>query len=313
MRIYLLLLLPLTACNAVRQPLPASSLIPAEAFFENEQPDLALDFLLDYDREEFDRIGRERYDFLRGQVMFALERYPAAADSFSDFLQSQLVPAADKRNLAIERLFAIGVGYLEGVHREFFGIFPDRTRGARFLRSIGVWAPDHPRATYALILAADFFYDEERWAEAADEYQRIYEEFRPGEWTAKALFRHAACRMEMVPSHRLDRSWLLGTRAELELYLKWTDKEGVHATEAMERITTTNRMLAQGDYDRGQYYAKIGSPLGAALYYTRCVVEQPGTASAELAIAELSRLPAEQRQQAAELVPTGFPEDPPTR
>jgi hypothetical protein len=181
----------LGACSTIPLvPLGKAELAEAQSLYQAGDYGAADRALRDRDRDHFDRHSQGAFSLLAGDIAWAREDWDGAILHYQEYLLFEGAARTSER--VEERLFKAGMQLLNG-DRRAFGIFTDRTRGARVLTDLAMWSPRSPWADEALINTANWYFDERQFGLAAESYRMILQEHAGSEFTDHATYLLGMC------------------------------------------------------------------------------------------------------------------------
>jgi outer membrane protein assembly factor BamD len=107
-----------------------------------------------------------------------------------------------------------------------------------------------------IMLKAENLYDEEKWEEAATEYERFLELHPVHRWAPHAQFKLALCYEQRIPAVGRDPTIAEKAQAGFERVLSYSDTR--YRDAAQIKLTEVRRYLAQSDFQVGRFYYKQG-------------------------------------------------------
>ena len=282
-------ILLLGACSSIPTvPFGYADLNEAQELFAAGEYPAANRALRDREREHFDRHSQNSYSLLAGDIAWELEDWDAAILHYQEFLL--FGGAASTSERVEERLFGAGLQLING-ERRAFGIFPDRTRGARVLMDLALWAPRSPWAGEALAITANWFFDDRQFNQAADAYRVILQEHPGSEFTDLATYRLGMCAYERITGPWLEEKLIEEARSQIEHYLL-PYPTGLFKDEAVLVSAELEEISAERELKIGDYYLTIGNFRGARAHYLEAST-RAGTKVSNLARQKLESLPDE--------------------
>ncbi len=269
---------------------------------------VADDFLDDYPTAP----QREEVLHLWGQAEMLRGRYFQAYERFEQQLLEH--PTGQYAQRALEREYEIGDAFLNGRKRTVLGFvpLPAEGDGMDILKRIPDHAPGSLVAERALMRLADYHYDDQKYANAAQAYDRYLESFARSERAPYAQLQAARATYASFHGVSYENTPLLDARQRFRVFREQypAEAERANVDGILERI---HQALAEQQFRTGEFYERIERPTSAGLYYRTVVSEYAGTPWAQRAQQALDRLGVPAAPPAPrsvlETVPPGPPDD----
>ncbi len=234
----------------------------------------------------------ERQDealFWAGQAEMAKGDYWAAFNWFERLIDRY--PTSDFYERALHREAAIADAFLAGKKRQWLGVFRigAEPEGLEIHERIAERAPATRLAAESLMKIANYHFQHEQWAEAADYYAQYGQLFRGRYDSAEAQFRHALAVYRSSHGPKFDDTPFLEAEQLFRLY------EAHYPRQAADKgvgqyLASIQAARAQKDYNTARFYARTGHRQAAALYFReviRLYPDSPQAAASRLSLLEL--------------------------
>lgn len=304
--------LPLLSCAATPKRSPAEQFAQAERDLsgwksrwapsgipaENEDADnahQARETFLGLKDNPDSSIDPEKLSFLLSESAFACNDLMAAFSQYRAHLENY--PFAEKKGEAEKAIYQIAVLWSQrGGSFLGTGIYSDRGHAIDALQYLIDRASRSPEADDALKLLGTIHYLARDYDEAIAAFERIVKEYDKSEWRDTAEFFIAMSYLRRVRNASVDRAGLAQAEILLREHpLRWP--ESVFRTQAQTAYAEAIERLAEGEYEIGNFYARIGEPTGARRHWEATTKKFPKSRFAVLASASLTTLPPQQIQE----------------
>lgn len=285
----------LGACSTIPLvPLGKAELAEAQSLYQTGDYGAADRALRNRDRDHFDRHSQGAFSLLAGDIAWAREDWDRAILHYQEYLLFEGAARTSER--VEERLFKAGMQLLNG-DRRAFGIFTDRTRGARVLTDLAMWSPRSPWADEALINNANWYFDERQFGLAAESYRMILQEHAGSEFTDHATYLLGMCSYYRITGPWLEEKLIVQAENQLNFYLG-SFPNGLYRDQAKVVVEHLAELSAERELKIGDYYATIGNTRGARRHYLEASTRS-GTKIAAIARKKLEQLTPEDEADSA--------------
>ncbi len=229
-----------------------------------------------------DLAGAQIDAFIEAEQLYADAVWHKAAVKYKQFLDtwpdSVLYPAA------IERLFSIGVAYMQGEKRRFIKVLklPAFDDGAALMRDIADREGNSPMALRALTALAENQERKKKYFEAYQTWAEIATRWPTGKTAQEALLKMP---QELHASYRgaeFDAASLDSAKSYYEDFIMRYPKLATELGTAQE-IALIEEQRAYKHYETGFYYDRTGKPDVARMYYDKVIAIWPDSKAAEMA------------------------------
>lgn len=240
----------------------------------------------------------ENVRFWRGDCSFRDDRWERAYEAWREF--TLLHPISDYSVGLTETLYTMGKDFLEGNRSSFFGIFSRERIGVRVLNNLIESFPSSPRAADGQWLLAQYYLEEESWAEAESAFQFVVDQYATSEWHQPALYYVAYCRYRQVKGVPYDPRKMREAKEGFEVYLAKAS-EGSWRKEAHDIALEIEGLRAAHVLSIAEWYIDQGKPYSARYYLMAVMTRFPQSDAASRAKSLLPGTPAPE----AEVRPSG--------
>ncbi|MBL7214102.1 MAG: tetratricopeptide repeat protein [Phycisphaerae bacterium] len=234
-----------------------------------------------------DLAGAQIDAFIAAEKIYANGKLSKAAVKYKQFLDAW--PDSVLYPVAMERLFSIGVAYLQGQKRTFLKVLrlPAFDDGVNLMWDIADRAGNSPIALRALTTLAE---NQERRKQYFDAYQtwaEIATRWPTGKTGQDALIRMAQELHASYSGPQYDSGALQSARSYYEdfitRYPALAEKLDVETEQ-----TLIIEQLAYKQYETGFYYERTDKPEVAKVYYEKVLADWPDSKAAIMATARLT-------------------------
>ncbi len=217
---------------------------------------------------------------LRGDAITASgNEYKALYDYEAVALQ---FPASPEFVTALEREFEIGMKYLNGLRRKFFGIrFENATGiGEELLVRIQERLPKSQLAEQAAIELADYYYRVREMEMAAEMYGIFLTNFPESQHRKRAMQRRIYSNIARFKGPRYDAAPLIEAQYLVEGFAQTypADAQAAGLNDAL--VARLDESLAAQMLNTARWYLKQKDPTSARVTLQRLLREHPGTLAA---------------------------------
>jgi outer membrane protein assembly factor BamD (BamD/ComL family) len=184
-------------------------------------------------------------------------------------------------------------------------ILTAQEEGIEMMYRVQQRSPGSPLAEKALLRTADYYYADQQFDLAADTYAAYVRDYPRSPILDRVKLRQAFSNLAQFRGTRFDATPLIDARAELlevtASYPQLAQEENLAAI--IDRI---DRTFAQKLYVTADFYRRTHYPRGAVYQYRYLERAYPQTPEAELARAELTKMPADALVDPAPAPGTGY-------
>ena len=230
----------------------------------------------DTDAEQVDAFIEAEQFYAKKKVWHkAAVRYKKFLDTWPD---SVLYPAA------IERLFSIGVAYMQGEKRRYIKVLslPAFDDGADLMQDIADREGNSPMALRALTALAENQERRKKYFEAYQTWAEIATRWPTGKTAQEALLKMAQELHASYGGAEFDAAALLSAKSYYEDFISRYPQLAEELNMA-EEIVLIEEQRAYKHYQTGDYYNRTGKPEVAKMYYGKVVSEWPDSKAAVMA------------------------------
>lgn len=226
------------------------------------------------DAKNYDQ--REKVMFLLAESYFQLQYNEEADKVYLDYLD--IFSNTLHFNEVINRRYEIGFRFIKGANQKLFGmrILPATQKGIKIVRELLSSFPYAPMSeTYHLMLA-DYFYQQENYDQARQEYERFIETYPKSKSAHIAVFHRAITYLVEYQGDEYDPVALDMAQKQFETYLENYPSEKMSA-ETKIKLSHIKSLRAKRDLKVAKHYLKTNKKQAAKVYLQRIIDEYPQT------------------------------------
>ncbi len=240
-------------------------------------------------RDYPDMAGPDLDAFVEAEMYFADAKWTKAVRKYRQFLTTY--PDSPLYRAALERLYAIGAGFLAGQKQTILGFLkvPAWDTGADMMQEVADKASTSLLAYRALKTLAQAQDRKKLYMEAYQTWAEIEDRWPGGEIGMEALVMMAQTLHTAYTDPESDASVLRGARTYYESFVQ-KYPEAAEDYKVAEIIDLIRQQMAYKQYHVGMYYDRTGNPQAAGLYYQQVIEKWPGTEAAMMAEARIQSL-----------------------
>lgn len=219
-------------------------------------------------------IAAERL-YVDGKLYQAAAKYKQFLDAWPD---SVLYP------VAMERVFSIGVAYLQGEKRRFIKVLklPAFDDGVNLMWDIADRAGSSPIALRALTTLAENQERRKKYFDAYQTWAEIATRWPTGKTGQEALLRMAQELHASYSGPQYDAGALQSARSYYEDFIARYPAIA-EQLQVAEELQLIHEQLAYKQYETGFYYERTNKPEVAAVYYDKVIADWPDTKASVMA------------------------------
>lgn len=231
----------------------------------------------------------EDVSYLAGNAEFARNRYFQAFEWYET--QLDYSPRGRYYKLAVRKEYEIAEKFLAGEKRVVLGAMKlsAKSEALEILTRVAEHVPGTPLAQKALMLVADWKFDNEKWLEAADAYNVFVELFPKSRKAAYAALHSAKAMYFSFRGTSFDDTPLLEAQQRFRNFAASYPDQAVKA-----RVPETLRQIAEVRAEKllatGRFYERTEKSSAAVYYYKMLVKDFPQSQSANRARTHLAEL-----------------------
>ncbi len=222
--------------------------------------------------------------FYQGVANFNLAEYDLANQAFSEYLASKNHPRLFEE--AIEYKFAIAEKFRGGARRRLLGTkqlpkwASSDTYAIRIYEEIIATLPCHELAIQSLFSKGMLHLAKREYAASVESFQMITRRFPKHELAPESYLMINQVYLEQCRNEFQNPDILAFAEINMRRFAQNFPRE--ERLEQAERdVLNIQEAYAQGIYDTGQFYERIGRRRAAVLYYRHAVLQFPETQIAE--------------------------------
>lgn len=232
----------------------------------------------------------ERWNFLIAQAQFACGDLSGAFAKYRLLLEN--FPLTRHREDTEKAIYQIATQWsLRGGSFLGTGWFSDRDDALKALTYLVDYAPRSPFADDALRLSGIIQFQDRDFEDAISTFERILQGYPESIWCDFAEYHIALSYLRRVRRPTTDRDGLLEAETRFRDYLARRSEGAFRAQAETGRAEALER-LAESSFEIGNYYRRIGEPLGARYHWEETVKKYPNSRFAELARKAIEELGA---------------------
>lgn len=285
------LLLANSGCGPKTTPMPPTDLPPqlykAKILIEDSHPKKAHKLITKWIKKHKDHPDMDRALFLKAQADLDRNRDYQAAESYDKLTKDH----SNSRHFteSLEQQVVIAEKFLNGKKRHLMGLLwiTAKTDAIEMLDKVIQRWPGSPLAVKALLLQADFFFNEERFVEAQDTYQLVIDHYKTAPQYRYALLQSAEATFRQFNGLRYDATPLIEARiryAQARPQLP----DGTTDADITDRLDDIENLLAQKELDIADYYHRTGQTQQARISWNQVATQWPDSPWGALARKQLS-------------------------
>ncbi len=193
-------------------------------------------------------------------------------------------PPEDMIQTTLGRIYDIGISFLQGRARLWFlGIFPyGRSHGVEILTGEEGLVTNYPFIKYsedALMEVANYYFDNEEYAEAEKVYERMVRNYPQSPWNPTAEYQLALSVYRQIRGVDYDQEAIRRARSRFNDYLNHHPR-GSKVEEVRLLLSQMSEMEGQRDLKIAKYYLRESQPHAAMLYLRSVFINNPKTEAA---------------------------------
>lgn len=231
--------------------------------------------------------------FFQGVANYQLAEYDLANEAFNAYLQGKSTPRLFEETL--EYKYAIAEQFRMGARKRPFGTkslpkwAPGDDYGLKIYDEIIAAVPSHELAVQSLFSKGLLHWSRKEYCESVDCFQMIIRRFPKHEYAPESYF--------LINRVYLDQSRNEFQNPDILSFAEINLRRFAHNFPGEERlpeaendVLAIKEVYAQGFYDIGQFYERVGRPQAAVLYYRHAIIQFPETNMASLSNERLAAL-----------------------
>jgi outer membrane protein assembly factor BamD (BamD/ComL family) len=234
-------------------------------------------------KEDFKAISGPDLDaYIEAETLYAKRNWSKSTKKFQEFVKHW--PESPFYTSANERLFSIGVAFLNGQKRQVLWVIwlPAFDEGVKIMQDLSDRAGTGPMALRALTYLAEMYEKKKKFAEAYEVWSEVADKWPTGEIGEKSLLRMAQCLHAAYRGPDYDASWLVSAKAYYEDYRN-RYPEKAKQINADDTINLIVEQQAYKYYTVAHYYDRSEHPFGAQMYYQYVLNTWPDSTTAPMA------------------------------
>jgi len=234
---------------------------------------------------------------LAGQAEFDRGRYYQAFERFEN--QLGRFPAGKLAERALDREYRVGAAFLEGKKRIVGKVFRLSAidTGIEILTRVAEHAPGTLLAEKALLRIPDYYFQKQKYTEAAERYDEFLEIFPKSKKAPYAALRAGRAAYAIYKGPKFDDTPLLEAQQRFkrfgELYPQAAKRENI--PQLLKRI---EEQQAERLFVTAEFYVRTSRARAARFYYRRVISRYSKTAWADMARESLQRIDRAQARPA---------------
>ena len=195
-------------------------------------------------------------------------------------------------------LFELGNEYFEGNIASFLFFSAARIQGVNVLEYMQIHYRHHRLADDALLRVALFHIGEREYGSAVETLRQLLADYPRSDLLLRARYELAGALLRQSRGPLYDLRTLHAARGRFRDFIAMVDQRGEaerykkEVASAQKQIGTITLMLAERQYEIGQFYERVDSPSAAMHHYRICTRDYPGSKFAELSAKRINELGA---------------------
>lgn len=229
-----------------------------------------------------DLAGDQVDEYIEAEKLYFQGKLSKAATRYKQFLTVH--PDSLLYSVATERLYSIGVAWLQGEKRTFLKILrlPAFDDGADLMRDIADREGNSPMALRALTTLADNQERRQKYFDAYQTWAEVATRWPTGKIGQESLLRMAQELHASYTGPEYDAAALASARSYYEDFIgRYPDL--AEAMNVAEELALIQEQLAYKVYQTGFYYERTDKPQVAVMYYDKVLAEWPDSKAAIMA------------------------------
>lgn len=213
------------------------------------------------------------------ESQFSARQYPEALETIATILARK--PDGETVNFVLQKKYEIGIAYLSGHPRRFFGIsLPGESYGVEVLDELVKSFPYQSYSDDALYHIASYYHREEKYEQAELIYKRVIDKYPQSEWTGIAEYQIGISAMSRLKGVHYDLTPLEEAERRFNRYLRVYPR-GDRARDAQAKLDEISRLRAEKLLGIARFYQREGKTKAVRYYLLRVLSDHEGTPSAE--------------------------------
>ncbi|MFC1782538.1 hypothetical protein ACFL02_03010 [Planctomycetota bacterium] len=243
---------------------------------DESQPGKAVKLVNKWIKENEDSEFMDRALFLKGEALFEKKSYLKAYESYEELLDGYSTSRFFEP--ALHKEMEIAHQFLTGVRRKLWGFIPIRaySEAVEILDGIVEHWPLSELSAEALMMQADFFFNEGRFLEAQGTYLLLVEHYGKSRYFESALLGGAESSQAQYEGSFYDGGCLMEARYQYEryqaLYPARADQLGIG-----QRIERIDWQEGERSYKTADYYQRTDRREAACFYFDYITQRWPGS------------------------------------
>lgn len=223
--------------------------------------------------------------FYQGVANYHLGEYDLADEAFTLYLQGKSTPRLFEETIAYK--FLIAEQFRHGAKRRLLGTkqlpkwAPADGHAIKIYEEIIAAVPCHEYAVQSLYSKGLLHWTRREFSQAVESFQMIIRRFPKHEYAPECYLLINRVYLDQCRSEFQNPDMLAFAEINTRRFAQSFPREP-RLAQAEEDVLCIKEVYAQGFYDTGLFYERIGRPQAAALYYRHAVIQFPETQTGEL-------------------------------
>lgn len=251
--------------------------------------------------------GQEAF-FYQGVSEYNLGEYDIADQAFSEYLQGKNHPRLFEE--ALQYKFAIAEQFRSGAKRRFLGTkqlpkwVSAEGNAIKIYEEIIAAVPCHELAVKSLFSKGILHWSRREYSDAVECFQMIIRRFPKHELTPESYLLINSVYLDQSQTEFQNPDILAFAEINTLRFAQNFPREE-RLCEARAGVLAIKEVYANGFYETGQFYERIGSPRASILYYRNAIIQFPETQVAQICRQRLADFGYEviEDEQTAEAIP----------
>jgi outer membrane assembly lipoprotein YfiO len=246
--------------------------------------------LVDWIKVNPSALDRDRAIYLLAEADYRLDDRIKAFYQFDELLDKY--PESRLFGTALYRQYDIANAFLNGYKRKLLGLrlLSAEDEAIDMMFRIQERSPGSPLSEKCLLRTADYYYGASQWDLASDAYAAYLRSYPRSPEVSRVRLRRAFSSYAQFHGVRFDATPLVDARAQFE-DIKARYPEMASENNIQKFIDGINQTLARKMLISADYYRRTGEPRASAYTLRQLINTYPGMKEAELAKAELAKMP----------------------
>lgn len=208
------------------------------------------------------------------QCHYLAENYYSAYLLYEEYLRRN--PRSENTGDILVREYEIGTILIRGKGKPQtvlgFDVQSSGSQGAEILQKLVATAPYATFADSAQLTIANYYFKEEEYSVAYENYQKLAKDYPKSEWAGFAQYQTAICYHAQFRGLKYDPKLLNQSQQQLDDYFKKFGKDS-YSEQAKKQYQDNLEMLATKEWNTAQYYLDHDD-IPATRIYLLCLIQK---------------------------------------